>query len=121
VKSARVLVVDDEPAIIEILLRSLETQGHAGKGAESAEEAAAALSAGTYDLVLLDHVLPGVTGMQALGKLRGLTKAPVYIMSGYTGDDTRQDVMLLGATGFLPKPLALADLLAVIAALPEHA
>jgi DNA-binding response OmpR family regulator len=119
VKSARVLVVDDEPVIVEVLIRYLDQHGQRAKGAESAEEAESALAAAPYDLVLLDHVLPGVTGMQALGKLRALTKAPIYIMSGYTGDDTRADVMLLGATGFLPKPIDLNELLALIAALPE--
>lgn len=115
------LVVDDEPSIVEVVVRFLEQQGHHGKGAESAEEAESALTSGAYDLVLLDHVLPGITGMQALGKLRALTKGPIYIMSGYTGDDTRTDVLLLGATGFLPKPLAMAELMAVITALPERA
>lgn len=114
-------MVDDEIQLIEVMLRALEQRGHLGTGAESAEAAHRALSAAPFDLVLLDHVLPGVTGMQALGKLRALTSAPIYMMSGYTGDDTRQDVMLLGATGFLPKPLDLADLFALIAALPERA
>jgi DNA-binding response OmpR family regulator len=118
-KSARVLVVDDEHPIIEIVQRALAQRGHQVAGAASAEEAAAALTAATYDLVLLDHVLPGITGMQALGKLRTLTKAPLYIMSGYTGDDTRKDVMLLGAAGFLPKPLDLGEIGALLEALPE--
>lgn len=120
-KSARVLVVDDEPPIVEIVLRALARKGHSATAADSAEAAASALAAGAFDLVLLDHVLPGVTGMQALGRLRALTKAPIHIMSGYTGDDTRKDVMLLGAAGFLPKPLDLAEVFALIDALPERA
>lgn len=115
------LVVDDEAAIIEIVLRSLAHKGHSGTAADSAEAAASALSAASFDLVLLDHVLPGITGMQALGRLRALTKAPIHIMSGYAGDDTRTDVMLLGAAGFLPKPLDLAELFGLIDALPERA
>ena len=120
-KAARVLLVDDEIQILEIMQRALAQRGHQATGADCAEAAKAALSAATIDLVLLDHVLPGVTGMQVLGKLITLTKAPIYIMSGYTGDDTRKDVMLLGATGFLPKPIDLAELFALIDALPEKA
>jgi DNA-binding response OmpR family regulator len=120
-KAARVLLVDDEIQILEIMQRALALRGHQVTSAENAEAAKAALSAASFDLVLLDHVLPGVTGMQVLGKLRTLTQAPIYIMSGYTGDDTRQDVMLLGASGFLPKPIDLAELFALIDALPEKA
>ncbi|PIR14947.1 MAG: hypothetical protein COV48_17090 [Elusimicrobia bacterium CG11_big_fil_rev_8_21_14_0_20_64_6] len=118
-KAAHVLVVDDEQPNIEILLRALQQRGHSGTGADSAEAAASALSAAAYDLVLLDHVLPGVTGMQSLRRLGTLTKAPIYIMSGYTGDDTRADALLLGAAGFLEKPLDIAGLLSILEALPD--
>ena len=114
------LVVDDDPASLEILARMLERKGHRSSGAASAEAAAAALSRAAYDLVLLDHVLPGTTGMQSLGRLRALTKAPIHVMSGYSGDDTRQDALLLGAAGFLPKPLDFDALAAVLDALPER-
>jgi CheY-like chemotaxis protein len=120
VKAASVLVVDDERANIEILLRCLAQKGHAGRGAESAEEAVRALSGGSFDLVLLDHVLPGMTGMQALPRLKALTRAPIHIMSGYSDDDTRRDAELLGASGFLPKPIELEPLFALLDALPER-
>lgn len=119
-KAAKVLVVDDERVNIEILLRCLAQKGHSGVGAESAEEAARALSAEAFDLVLLDHVLPGQTGMQALPRLRSLTPAPIHIMSGYSDDDTRRDAELLGASGFLPKPIELEVLTALLDALPER-
>lgn len=117
-KSARILIVDDERPNIEILLRCLKQRGHTGVGAENAEDAANRLSEGTFDLVLLDHVLPGVTGMQALPRLKSLTSAPIYIMSGYSDDETRRDAELLGAAGFFAKPLDLDTLFATLAALP---
>lgn len=120
-KSARVLVVDDEAPIIEVMGTALAQKGHSATGAATAEAADAALASGAFDLVLLDHVLPGTTGMQALGRLQRRTKAPIYIMSGYTGDDTRQDVLLLGAAGFLPKPVDMSEIMALIDALPERA
>jgi len=113
-------VVDDERINVEILLRCLAQKGHSGVGVESAEEAARALSAGAFDLVLLDHVLPGQTGMQALPRLRSLTRAPIHIMSGYSDDDTRRDAELLGASGFLPKPIEFEAVDALLAALPER-
>jgi len=120
VTSARILVVDDERPNIEILLRCLAQRGHAVVGAESAEDAAKRLSEGTFDLVLLDHVLPGVTGMQSLPRLKALTRAPIYIMSGYSDDETRRDAELLGAAGFFGKPIELEALFALLASLPAR-
>lgn len=118
--SARVLIVDDESQNVEILLRLLERAGHAGVGADNAEAAATALSSGVFDAVLLDHVLPGATGMQSLDRLRGLTKAPIYVMSGYSDEETQRDALLLGAAGFLPKPVEVPALMALLTALPER-
>lgn len=119
-RSAKVLVVDDEGSNVEILLRCLAQQGHTGLGAGSAEGAVQALEKGAFDLVLLDHVLPGETGMQALPRLRALTAAPIHIMSGFSDDETRRDAELLGAAGFLPKPIELDSLFALLRALPER-
>lgn len=120
-KSAKVLVVEDERENLEILLRCLEQRGHAGVGAGSAEAAAQALEKSAFDLVMLDHVLPGETGMQALPRLRALTSAPIHVMSGYSDDETRRDAELLGASGFLPKPIELDGLYALLDSLPERA
>ncbi len=120
-KRARVLIVDDDRPSCEIYQRLLAARGHDSEAVENAEDAATRLSEGVFDLVLLDHVLPGATGMQSLGRLRKLTRAPIYLTSGYTGEETRTDAELLGAAGFLPKPLEFAAVDALIAALPERA
>lgn len=119
-RTARLLIVEDDRASAEVLLRLLGEAGHPGHAVETAEDAAAALEKNRYDLILLDHVLPGATGMQALGRLRSLSSAPIYLMSGYSDEDTRRDALLLGAAGFLGKPLDFAALAAVIAALPDR-
>ncbi|MBI3288496.1 MAG: response regulator [Elusimicrobia bacterium] len=119
-KAASVLVVDDEQINAEIIIRNFALKGHRGIAALDAEQAVAKLAAGTYDLVLLDHILPGITGMQALDRLKRLTQAPIYMMSGYSGEETRRDAVLLGAAGFFPKPLDIPAILAVLDALPER-
>jgi DNA-binding response OmpR family regulator len=113
--------VDDEPAAVEILLRFLEAKGHCVEGAGSAEAAVDALRRGTYDFVLLDVVLPGRTGMQALAELKTLTRAPIHVMSGLNDEETRTDILLLGASGFFGKPLDMLAILAAIDALPPAA
>jgi two-component system response regulator PfeR len=99
----------------------METNGHGVDGAGSAEDAVLALRRGTYDLVLLDVVLPGRTGLQALAELRTLTRAPIHIMSGMNDEEMRKDAQLLGAAGFFGKPLNLAAIIAAIDALPPAA
>ena len=121
VRGARILVVDDEPAAVEILTRYFEASGHRVAGAGSAEAAIEALRGGAYDFVLLDVVLPGLTGLQALAQLRTLTPAPIHVMSGTNDEEMRTDARLLGASGFFGKPLDLAAILAAIAELPPAA
>ncbi|HXT00392.1 MAG TPA: response regulator [Elusimicrobiota bacterium] len=120
-RSARILVVDDEPAAVEMLARFLENAGHRVEGARSAEDAVEALKNGSFDLVLLDLILPGMTGLQALAELKTLTRAPIHVMTGLNDSDTRKDVLLLGASGFFGKPLDLTAVLAAVDALPSPA
>lgn len=119
--SARVLAVDDEPANVEILTRYLAAKGHAVTGAGDGERALTVAREREFDLILLDLVLPGRTGLEILAELLSLTRAPILAMSGQSDDDTRRDAMLLGASGFLPKPLDMAALCALIDSLPEPA
>lgn len=118
--SARILVVDDERISLEVIARYLATKGHRPACAASAEEAAEALRAGAFDLVLMDVVLPGRTGLQALAELKRLTPAPIYIMSGNNDDESGKDALLLGAAGFFGKPLDFAEIFKAIDALPPR-
>lgn len=113
-------MVDDERPSIEIIARILTARGHASVGAASAEEALKKLSQESFDLVLLDLVLPGITGLQALAPMKALTKAPIHIMSGQTDSETAKDALALGAAGFLPKPLDLKGLAALVESLPPR-
>lgn len=118
VTGARVLVVEDDRDSAELLARYLTARGAAVTRAGSAEEAERLLAAGAFDLVLLDAILPGKTGLQALGALTKLTRAPIWLMSGQSAEDVEPDARLLGAAGFLRKPLELEAVAALAAALP---
>jgi DNA-binding response OmpR family regulator len=121
VREARILVVDDEPIAVEIFARFMSAKDHRVTGAGSAEEAVDLLKRDEFDFVLLDVVLPGLTGLQALAQLRRLTRAPIHVMSGHNDEDTRKDALLLGAAGFFGKPLDLIAILAAVEALPPAA
>jgi CheY-like chemotaxis protein len=120
-KAARVLIVEDESQLLEVMSRLLEQRGHSVAGAGSAEEGQRRLAESSFDAVLLDQVLPGVTGTEALRRLVGAGRgAPVYLMSGFTGDELREDARLLGAAGFVSKPIDFPSLYALLDALPER-
>ncbi|MDE2140956.1 MAG: response regulator [Elusimicrobia bacterium] len=116
-RGASILAVDDERTSIEVLSRFFALKGHRVTGAGSAEEAAELLGRESFDFILMDIVLPGRSGLQALADFRKLTPAPIYIMSGDNDEEARRDALLLGASGFFGKPLDLGEIAAALDAL----
>jgi len=102
---AKILIVDDEAVVREILSRQLAAWGHAVRIAASAEEALALLERESVDAVLLDNVLTGMTGLQALAELRRRSPAPVLLMTGHSDPEFAKDARLLGAADVFGKPL----------------
>ena len=114
----RVLVVEDEPAIADFIVRGLTEQGHAVDRAADGVKALDLLAVGTFDIVLLDVMLPKMDGITVCRTLRERgVKAPVLML---TARDTVEDRVLgldSGADDYLVKPFAFAELVARIRAL----
>jgi DNA-binding NtrC family response regulator len=110
---ARILVVDDEIGICELLAETLTDVGHEVHTAQTGTDASAALAASDPDLVLLDVWMPGANGLDLLRewKKRGALSAPVVILSGYGTIDLAVEATRIGALAFLEKPLSLQKLL----------
>ena len=108
----RVLIVDDDARLFELLRSYLEQNGI---GAESARDGALALTrleAGGFDAVLLDIMMPGLDGLSVLRKIRDRGDLPVIMLTA-KGDETDRVVGLeLGADDYLPKPFSPRELLA---------
>lgn len=110
---ARILVIDDEEGILSFISRSLKNEGYA---VDLAADARAGLEATTrhgYDLIILDLLLPGMSGMELLREL--ISRNPnqcVIVLSALT--DTQSKVMSLdlGAEDYLAKPFSFEELLA---------
>ncbi|MCX5795258.1 MAG: response regulator [Elusimicrobia bacterium] len=102
---ATVLIVEDESMVNEMLGRQLSGWGYAVRTATSAEEALALLERESVDAVLLDNVLTGMTGLQALAEVRRRSPAPVLLMTGHFDCEFATDARLLGAADVLAKPL----------------
>ena len=115
---ARILVVDDEIGIRELLSEILYDEGHTVELAENAAQARAARLRVRPDLVLLDIWMPdtdGVTLLKEWGS-QGLLDMPVIMMSGHATIDTAVEATRIGAIDFLEKPITLQRLLKTISA-----
>jgi two-component system nitrogen regulation response regulator NtrX len=103
-----VLIVDDEPAIRESLEGVLQDEGFHPESAESGEACLELLRDRSFDIVLLDIWLPGMDGLDVLGKIRQLENPPeVIIISGHGTIETAVRATKLGAFDFLEKPLSI--------------
>ena len=112
---AKILVIDDEPAIRTTLAGILADEGHQAVLCESAEEGLAQCAREDFDLVLLDVWLPGIDGLAFLDRLRNVNGAPPVIMvSGHATVDTAVRATRLGAYDFLEKPLSLDRVLLTV-------
>lgn len=115
---ARILVVDDEIGIRELLSEILYDEGHTVELAENASQARAARLRVRPDLVLLDIWMPdtdGVTLLKEWGS-QGLLDMPVIMMSGHATIDTAVEATRIGAIDFLEKPITLQRLLKTVQA-----
>jgi len=110
-----ILIVDDESSIRQSLAEVLEDEGYAAAQAESGEACLDTLRKRAFDVVLLDIWLPGIDGLETLGKIREIDAAPEVIMiSGHGTIETAVRATKLGAYDFLEKPLSLDKTLILI-------
>ncbi len=113
---AKILVVDDEIGIRELLADILYDEGHTVDSAENASEARAARLRYRPDLVLLDIWMPDTDGVSLLKEWgsQGLLDMPVVMMSGHATIDTAVEATRIGAVDFLEKPITMQKLLKTV-------
>ena len=109
---ARVLVVDDEPAIRRFLRVSLAAHDYAVFEADSARAALAAVTADRPDLIILDLGLPDLDGIEVTRLLREWTRIPILILSVRGGEDDKIAALDAGADDYVTKPFGVGELLA---------
>jgi two-component system, OmpR family, response regulator len=115
------LLVDDDARLPALLKSVLEPQGVDLATVTSGVAAIDALERGTFDVVILDVMMPGMDGLETLRRIRAKSNVPVLMLTA-RGDETDRIVGLeLGADDYLPKPFNPRELLARIRALVRRA
>ena len=112
--SARILLVEDDPALLSILQAAMSYGGFKGDAAESGAAAIKAFEARRYDAVLVDLGLPDLDGTDLLHRLRELSDGPILVVSGRDSERDKIDALDRGADDFIPKPFLPGELLARI-------
>jgi two-component system OmpR family response regulator len=117
----RVLVIEDEPELLSVVSRALREEGYAVDEAADGEEGLFKAMSWDYDAVVLDLMLPRMSGWQLLEKLRQNKKTPVLIVTARDGVADRVRGLDEGADDYLVKPFELEELFARLRALIRRA
>jgi DNA-binding response OmpR family regulator len=117
VTSARILVVEDEADILDLLTELLGESGYEVVRASDGREAIRALVHAQPDLVLLDVAMPELDGWQTLERIRDVSELPVLMLTARAGEDDKVRGLRAGANDYVTKPFSTRELLARIDAL----
>jgi len=114
----RILVVEDEPKVASFIRRALEEESYAVDAADNGNDGLDMAQGGSYDLVILDLMLPGLPGTEVLKRMRAARlKMPVIILTARSQVDQKVHGLDAGADDYLTKPFAIDELLARVRAL----
>ena len=113
----RVLIVEDEPDLLESLLKAVREDGYAADGAADGEDGLYKAGECEYDAIVLDIMLPRMDGWELLSRLRQTRKTPVLMLTARDSVRDRVRGLDTGADDYLVKPFDLDELLARLRAL----
>ena len=112
----RVLVVEDDPDINQLLCTIMSDASYQCQPAFSGSEAMLWAERERFDLVLLDLMLPGLTGEEFITRIRRGRTMPIIVLSAKAGLEDKVNVLRLGADDFIPKPFDNLEVLARVEA-----
>ena len=115
--TARILIVEDEPSIARAVAYTLTHEGFDVVSVDDGEEGLRQALAGPFDLVLLDLMLPGLSGAEVCRRLRGASDVPVLMLTARDSEVERVTGLEIGADDYVTKPFSMAELLSRIRAI----
>lgn len=107
-----ILLIDDDPSLVELLEESLRNEGFTVLAANSGEIGLEMVAIQSFQLVLLDVTLPGINGFETLRRLRARSNVPVLMLTARGEDLDRIVGLEIGADDYLPKPFHFRELVA---------
>lgn len=111
----KILVVDDEPSILELIEYNLTSKGYDTDTATNGEDALNKILLEKFDLVLLDQMLPKLSGIEILKKIRSVgNSTPVIFLTAVDAEDNKIEGLISGADDYITKPFSVKELLARI-------
>ena len=118
---SRILVVDDEPAIVDVLVYNLTRAGHQPVIARDGKCALELISAEPPDLVILDLMLPGVDGLDVCREVRKHSDLPIIMLTARDEEIDRVVGLELGADDYVVKPFSVRELMSRVKAVLRRA
>ena len=116
----RILIVDDDPAILRLLSANLKARGYEVVSSTNGEECLEAVQANFVDLIILDLMMPKVDGLEVCRRVREWSDVPIIILSARGDEHDKVKCLELGADDYLTKPFGIAELLARIKTAFRH-
>lgn len=110
------LIIEDDPEIREMVSEYLEKEGYQTTVAEDGEQAIRKFASESFDLVLLDLMLPGLNGLEVLRRIREQSRVPILILSAKDGEVDKALGLRFGADDYIAKPFSLIELAARVEA-----
>lgn len=108
----RILAVDDNPQIQKLITVNLQARGYAVQTASSGEEVIDLFKIGQFDLVLLDLILPGISGIDVCMWIRQQSDIPIIVLSAREDEEIKVRALDAGADDYVTKPFSQGELLA---------
>src|ERR687886_2357446 len=115
--SERILVVDDEPAIVDAVSYALRSSGFEVDTSGDGESALEAARTNGYDVLVLDVRLPGLSGIEICRRLRGESDVPILILTAMDAEVDRVLGLEAGADDYVTKPFSVAELVSRVRAI----
>lgn len=115
--SSKILIIEDEPTLAKLLSYNLINEGYTVKVVDHGGEGLQEALGGSYELIILDIMLPGLNGFEILQRLRANgSKTPVIILTARTAEEEVVQGLTSGADDYITKPFSVAELFARVTA-----
>ena len=110
-RPSRILIVDDDPAILRLFQRAMDVAGHQSMGFREPGLALAELSREAYDVVVTDIQMPGMTGLELAGQILNDFDTDVIVITGEAHEYHYDEIITIGASDFVAKPFSVNEII----------